>query len=330
MEMYIPSISVAANMIIKAYLQEDYSKIKDVVNYVLNSQTISGDADEYHNASVQLARIEDFDNAVIFLEHGLKRYPRSADILADLLLYGIKCRKLSEISPYYYAGLSKISKKFWTWRSFHFSIDFLMVYIQYADTEKQEKAVTQEILSLVSDYKKYYSNDERAYMVEYDYYELINEKEAAQNALKTAVNNLTVCPQCALKYADSLFELGKYAEVIPIVEKALNVREDQPSISVGYAYFILALSKEFVLRNSGLGLDKNNLKPVYDAYYSAIEFLEDNKHHLMKQIEKRVKVLERESGIQSGIQFNNAQKDISEVFQKILSAGNKSEDDIGH
>ena len=154
MTLYIPSISVATSMIVKEYIQEEYHKIKEVMDYIINTPTIAGDADEYHNASVKLTRIEDYDNAVILLEHGLLRYPRSTDIWADLLLYGLKCRKISEISPYYYKNLAKISKRFWTWRAFHFSIDFLMVYIQYADTEAQENAVISEIESLIDDYKK--------------------------------------------------------------------------------------------------------------------------------------------------------------------------------
>ena len=115
-------------------------------------------------------------------------------------------------------------------------------------------------------------------MVEHDFYKLINEKDKARNSLKTAVETLTVCPQCALNYADSLFEIGSYTEVIPIVEKAVNIREDQPSISVGYAYYILALSREYVLRNNNTILNQNNIKPVFDAYYSALEFLEDRFH----------------------------------------------------
>lgn len=309
MSLYIPSISIATDMIVKAYLQAEYSKIKEVMDYIVNTPTIAGSADEYHNASVKLTRIEDYDNAVILLEHGLERYPRSTDILADLLLYGLKCRKIPEISPYYYERLSKISKKFWSWRSFHFSINFLMIYIQYADTEKQEKAVVSEIETLIAQYKEFYPNDERSYMVEHDFYSLINEKEKAKNALKSAVDKLKVCPQCALNYADSLFEIGDYANVIPIAQKAVDIREDQPSINLGYAYYILALSKEFVLRSSNTTLNQNNVKPVFDAYYSAMEFLESDKQHLTKQIEKRVKILERESNIPSDISFsvgNNA------------------------
>lgn len=317
MILYIPSITVATNMIVSSYLQEDYTKIKEIMDYVVNSDNIAGDADEYHNVSVELAKIEDYDNAVTLLEHGLFRYPRSADILADLLLYGLKCRKVSDIRPYY-DRLSGINKKFWTWRSFHFSIGFLMVYIQYVDDDKQENAIIAEVVSLIDDYKKFYPSDERAYMVECEFYELINEKEKARNALKIAVETLQVCPQCALNYADNLFEIGDYVHVIPIVEKAVNIREDQPSISIGYAYYILALSKEFVLRDTNTLFNQDNVKPVFDAYYSAMEFLEDDKRHLIKQIEKRVRILERESNIQSNIDFSNKNDNISTVLKKVL------------
>lgn len=324
MALYIPSITVATNMIVSSYLQEDYTKIKEVMDYIINASNIAGDADEYHNASVKLARIEDYDNAVTLLEHGLARYPRSADILADLLLYGLKCRKVSDVRLYY-DRLTNVKRKFWTWRSFRFSIDFLMVYIQYVDDDKQEDAIITEVVSLIGDFKKYYPDDERAYMVEYEFYELINEKEKARNALKIAVETLQVCPQCALNYADSLFEIGDYAHVIPIAEKVVNIRENQPSISIGYAYYILALSKEFVLRDANTILNQDNVKPVFDAYYSAMEFLEDDKRHLIKQLEKRVRILERESNIQSNIDFSDKNENISTVLKRMLQT-NGSED----
>jgi len=323
MPLYIPSITIAANMITNAYLQKNYSQIIEVMDYVINTPTIAGNADAYHNASVQLTQIQDYANAVCLLEHGLNRYPRSADLLADLLLYGLECRKVSEISTYYFDKLAKINKKFWTWRAFHFSIDFLMVYIQYSDTNEQERTVTEEIIALIDAYKTYFPTDERAYMVEYTFYTLICENQKALDALKQATETLTVCSQCALNYADYYFEHGEYDKVIPIVEKAINVREDQPSINLGYAYYILALSKEYVLRHNSSVLNQDNVTPVFNAYYSALEFLDTDKQTLISQIKNRVKILERESGIESFISFDNTDSAIPEKLRKLLNFENK-------
>ncbi len=306
MAIYIPSIRIAAELLVDSYQTNDYTRIKEIMDYVVNTPTISGSADEYHNASVKLTRIDDYENAVIILEQGLKRFPRSTDILADLLLYGVKCRKISSISHFYYDNLAKIDKDFWTWRSFHFSIDFLMLYIQYAETREQRKAIDSEIVSLITNYKKYKPRDERAYMVEHDYYELIHCEDKAISALKNAVEKLTVCPQCALNYADYLFESGQYSAVIPIVEKAINIREDQPSINLGYAYYISALSREYVLRSDNTTFNYDNTKPVFDSYFSALEYLDNDQSHLAKQIEKRVRILERESGVESKIEFKSS------------------------
>ncbi len=301
MALYIPSINAATQRIVNAFKMEDYSIIKETMDYILKTENIAGSEDDYHNCSVNLVKIDDYDNAVLLLQHGLKRYPKSTDLLADLLLYGLKCRKVSDISPYYENGLAKVDKRFWSWRAFHFSIEFLMVYIQYAESQEQQNRITEEITALIEDYKKYKTNDERAYMVEYNFYKLMNQHDASVNSLKTALDTLKICPQCALNYADNLFEKGEYVDCIPILERTVKMAEDQPSINIGYAYYILALSKESVLRNSAKDFNADNVKPIYDAYYSALEYSGNNMLHLIEQSIKRVRVLERESGIKSEI-----------------------------
>ena len=301
MEMYIPSIENAVQRIISAYFNENYSEIREIMEYVLNSSTIAGSENDFHNAAVNLVRMGDYENATLLLVHGLSRYPRSTNILADLLEYGMECRRISEISTYYFDNLSKINKKYWTWRAFHFSIDFLMVYIQYTDNDDQENAVIKEITQLISDYKKFKPLDERAYMVEHDFYNLINQEDRAIKALKEAMDTLKICPQCALNYADMLFEKGEYKTAIPILERTVSIYEDQPSISLGYAYYILALSREYILKNENRSFTEENVKPIFDAYFSALEYLEENKLHLKKEIYKKVHILERETQISSCI-----------------------------
>lgn len=303
MALYIPSINIALNTIIRAYTTEDYSKIKETMDYVINSPTIAGDEDDYHNAAVGLVRFDDYHNAVLLLEHGLKRYEKSTDILADLLAYGSKCRKSEEIINYYFEGLSKIDKRFWSWRAFTFSIDILMTYIQYAKNKDQEYNIANEIKSLIADYKQYMPNDERAYMAEYNFYDLINEHASAEEALKTAMETLKICSQCVLKYADILFEQGKFREVIPLAERITRIVEAQPSVNMGYVYYMLALSKEAVLRENGSRLTTDNVRPIFDAYYCALENFDGGRNTLILEIHKKVIVLERISGVQSKIEM---------------------------
>lgn len=301
MALYIPSIDVAVKRIVVAYLSEDYSAIKETMDYIVNTDKIAGDEDNYHNAAVTLAQLNDYDNAITLLQHGLSRYPKSPDILADLLAYGMKCRPISAIRSFYFDNLAKINKRFWSWRAFHFSIDFLMVYIQYAENAEQEQTVTNEIEMLISEYKRHEPTDERAYMVEHDFYELLDKHDLAEAALKTALDKLIICPQCALNYADSLFGEGKYKEAIPYLERAISMAEAQPTINLGYAYYILALSKESVFRKDRSEFTSDTIKPLFDAYYSALEFLDTKMDNMKEQIYKKIHVLEYESGIDSKI-----------------------------
>ena len=178
-----------------------------------------------------------------------------------------------------------------------------MNYIQYAENKEQEDYIANEIKGLIADYKQYMPNDERAYMSEYEFYESISEHTLAEEALKTAIEELTICSQCALKYADILFEQGNFREVIPLAERITRIVEAQPSVNIGYVYYILALSKEAILRDSGNNLTANNVKPIFDAYYCALKNLDDNSNTLILEIYKRVIVLERISGVQSGIKL---------------------------
>ena len=89
---------------------------------------------------------------------------------------------------------------------------------------------------------------------------------------------------------------------MPVLERTVKMAEDQPSINIGYAYYILALSKEGVLRDKSKELTADNVKPIYDAYYSAIVSLDDEMEQMKDQCFRRVSILERQSGIASGIE----------------------------
>lgn len=301
---FIPSVERASNLLLEAVSKNESSTIKEIMDYVQNNETIGGTADSFHNAATNLAQAEAYSCAVAFLEVGHKRYSKDTDILADLILYGSKCKRIEDVYSYY-VELDNIRRRFWTWRAFAFSCDFLMEYVQYTTTDEQEKAIEAEILNLLNNYKTAFPNDERPYVAESEYYESKHDSERQVAALLEGMNKIVVCCQCALKYADYLFQKGEYEKVIPIAEKAVNIREDQPSISLGYTYYILAMSREVVVRKNNIQLTEEVVRPVYDAYKIAFNFLEKEggRGRLQLQIWTRVKALETDSGTDSRIEF---------------------------
>ncbi len=315
MNMYIPSVNAAANMIYRAYMEENFDRLREIQEYLDNSEVarrVAGSADEFHNASVTLARIGFYDYAFSLLVIAHLRYPRDADILADLLAYGLKCRELSELSSYE-EKLKQIDKGLWTWRAFNFLFDFLMEKLRYSDGENSKRLST-DIEQLIMDYKansEHFSDQsdrEKAYMVEYEYYIFKRDVKKAIGALKDATSVLkNKCAQCALKLADYHFERGEYSETVKYAEQAVNIKEDQASIRVGYAYYILAMSRENIVRTNGESMSEAKIKPVFNAYSAAVTFMrgEDGRDHLLTSIKNQVMNLEYDSGIQSRIDFGN-------------------------
>ncbi len=306
---YIPSIEKASDILVQAISSEDYGTVKEILDYVTNDSEIAGSAASFHNAATNLARIDSFNYATKLLEVGIKRYSKDTDLLADIIKYGSKCKSIKDVYVYY-KRLQMIRKRFWTWRAYVFSVDYLMEYIQYTETEDDEKVIQKEILSILDEYKRAFPADERAYVAESEYYESMHDREKQIAALREGMEKVIVCCQCALKYADYLFEMGKYEEAIPVAQKAVDIREDQPSISLGYAYYILAMSKEAVLRTNNSRVTDSLVFPVYKAYETAYSYMskEAGRNILKQQIKNRVTALEIESGIKSNIEFSKYDK----------------------
>lgn len=336
---YFSSIQKATEQIVYALQKNDISTVTFILDSIKNG--IAGSAVEFHNAAVDCARIDDFNIACTIVELGLLSFPRDTDLLADMIQYGSKCRPLDFIYSKYYQSLLQIPQKYWTWRAFTFSFDFLMLYLKYATTPKMEDKINAEIQNIILSFKSAFPYDERAYVAESEYCELQRDYVGQIRALENGINSTPLHGQCALKYADLMFAEGKYESAITLAEMAADVREEQPSISLGYVYYILAMSREAVFRknakenknykNSNRNSDDDKkpiaiqLKPIYDAYWIANNNMkeEGSRKLLQSQIRKRVSALERETGIQS--HFEDHDNDTNLIMQKLINAYSKNQ-----
>lgn len=112
-------VSKAVALYLKAYSEnnaEEMSDIEVALQAPKTAESLAGTADEFHNASVELVRYNLYDFAVRLLDLGIRKYPRSADICADLLKYGLECRRITDLKRYCdgddeYGGLKNIPKK---------------------------------------------------------------------------------------------------------------------------------------------------------------------------------------------------------------------------
>lgn len=332
--LYIPSILEAADMIRSCYAQKDYQQLNTIIAY-LNSQQvmehIAGTADQFHNASVRLTHDGFYDLAYGLLENaGIKRNPRNTDLLGDLLLYGARCRQRDDLRKWY-DQLVSIPKRFWTWRAYQFSFDYLMETLPYAETDDELLIREKEIESVFSTFKENFrylkdkSDREKAYMMEYEFYSSKGEDELALKALAAGVEALPgKCAQCAMKYADHQFAMGNYTDAAEYAKIAVEVKEDQASISLGYTYYILAMSLEQLARKDNAINIANRLQAIYSAYYAAYQYMESGRENLKKSIKMQVLSLEFDSKVPSNIDFNKldqeAKKALSGLLQMLASS----------
>lgn len=333
--MYIPSVNEAVKQIKNHYEAGEYEDLIEVKQYLesdKNAKYIAGDADRFHNATVELTRIGFYDYAYALAELGHKRYPQNTDLLGDLLCYGLQCRDLAQLEQWY-NKLITINRRFWGWRAYQFSFDYWKERLPYAKSDQQLEEWEDKIKSIYADFKNNFkflkdkSDCEKAYMMEYEFLLSKGEEETAIQSLVKATsdpNTRNKCPQCALTLADYYFGMGNYEEAYKYATIAINIKEDQPSINLGYTHYIRAMSKEAIERQSR-GY-KQHVQDIYNAYASAyVHLKDDGSVRLIDSVKKQVLILERETGVESGIDFSDSSSDFSSLM-RLLSQNREAEE----
>lgn len=336
MTIYIPSVDEAAKKIVQHYNNDEIDELNAIGDYLKNNdvaKSIAGNGDEFHNATVRLTRVGFYDYAYALAKVGHNRYPRNTDLLGDLICYGLHCKQLDELQQWY-VKLENINKRFWTWRAYQFSFDFWMERLPYAESDEELQNWETIIENLFDSFKQNFqylsdkSDCEKAYMMEFEYYTSKGDEKKALNALKEATKNVQTankCAQCALKLADRYFETGNYGESYTYADIAVNIKEDQASINLGYAYYILAMSLEWKeRRNRSI---KSNLQKVYSAYYAAYIHLDSDRRNLLDSVKKQVKQLEFEYTKPSGIEFDSLDQEKNGGIMNFLNALNAASED---
>lgn len=328
MSIYIPSVDEAAKRIVMYYNDGAIDELNAVGEYLENNdvaKSISGNGDEFHNATVRLTRAGFYDYAYALAKVGHNRYPRNTDLLGDLLCYGLHCKPLDELQQWY-TKLETINKRFWSWRAYQFAFDYWMERLPYAANDEELHGWEDMIEELFDSFKQNFqyladkSDCEKAYMMEFEYYSSKGDEKKALQALEEATKNEQTsnkCAQCALKLADRYFETGAYEQSYKYANIAVSIKEDQASISLGYAYYILAMSLEWrERRNRSIAA---NIKQVYSAYFSAYMHLDADRTNLLDSVKKQVKLLEFEYAQPSGILFDSLDKEKSGNIMDLLS-----------
>lgn len=223
--------------------EEALKDLNALVQRVIAQPVKSGDADDWHNFAVDIARKDLYDLACDLLACGLTVYPKNIDLLADYLQYGTACGRTEQCKAIY-KTLSKIPKIRWGWRGYSFSVSYLTYLWERSDSEKELEKLQKEMLDLAAAFRKNLPYDEESYRCEADIYKLLHRKKEEEAVLRLALSKLKIAPKCALRLSDLLFDRGDYEEALTLIQRGLlDTMQTQRSVNEGYLYYLMGLTK---------------------------------------------------------------------------------------
>ena len=259
----------------------------------------SGDADDYHNFAVDLARRDEYSLACKVLEAGLIRFPKNVDLLADFLQYGVSCNRLDECKKYY-KTLIKIPSRRWTWRGFAFLVDYLQFLLDRCDSDKEISAKEAEMLAVVKDFRVHFPYSEESFRTEANVYRILNMPDKEAEILRLALESVRVAPKCALRYADIMFERGMYEEALPAIQRCIrDATQTQTSVNEGYIYYLSALIKIATAQQSSLEfkISEEKVNDIYSDFNIALTKFRDTKNSYTEVIRTKTNTIVNKTGI---------------------------------
>lgn len=252
---------------------DDSEEIYSTLFEKISNNELSGDADDYHNIAVAYSRHQQPERASQICSLGLKKWPENIDLNADALTYMMDAGNLvkaEELANSLQKNCPDRSK--WNWRGFTFLLD----YYQTVYPEEQKE----QIISLISDFKMYLPQEERAYLCDAKRYESLGEYNKAIESLEDAISKLNA-PQCALKLTDLYFERAKYDDAIRTATLGIAfAAEPQPSIRTAYLLFLRALSKDALYLKCG-NMAQEDARRILEEYKLAKKYVSSSEARII-------------------------------------------------
>ena len=262
---------------------------------IIQNKMLSGTASDFHNLAVELSRKNLYELACRVLEIGLSPYANDVDLLADFLVYGIKCGKETECEKYFNL-LSQIPKRRWKWRAFDFSVDYLQQKAEsILDDAELDNAIT-FMLEITKAYRYYFPNSEGSYVVESQIHRFVNKFDEEERVLKEAVKKVKHAPRSNLRLADNAFERGEY-ELSRSYIKAVKLTGigKQSNVNLCYVYYLDTMCLIMILQSKQV--TPSEINELYSLFAEA-EMLMNSEDSLefLKVIEQQIHLFEKRTG----------------------------------
>lgn len=295
-----------ANTIAQTYLEnissddlyEAEAALKDLgllIQRVIRQAVKDGDADDWHNFAVDVARKDLYDLACDLLECGLSIYPKNIDLLADYLQYGTSCGRIEKCKSFFKI-LSKIPKIRWGWRGYSFSVNYLIYLWERSDSEKELEKLQEEMLNLAASFRKNLPSDEESYRCEADIYKLLHKKKEEEEVLRLALSDLKIAPKCALRLSDLLFDRGDYEEALTLIQRGLrDAMQTQRSVNEGYLYYLMGLTKMALAQQVETPISEETACDIYSDF--DISLRQEHRAAYVNTMKAKTVILVSKSGV---------------------------------
>lgn len=258
----------------------------------------SGDADDFHNLAVAFALYDEYAFACRVLESGLKLFPKNVDLLADYLQYGTDCNKFEKCKEIY-KTLVAIPHRRWTWRGFTFVVDYLQFLLDRSNSDLEIDEIKGKMLYFVGVFREHFPYSEESYRTEADVYRSLNLPDKETETLKNALEMIQVAPKCALRYADILFERGKYQEASNAIQRAIiDSTRTQSSVNEGYLFYLSALCKIAIVQqpSTELSLNEEVANEIYSDFNIALSKFQNIRNSFTEVIRTKTNTIINKSG----------------------------------
>lgn len=264
---------------------------------VLQKKTLTGTSGDFHNLAVELSRKNLYELACRVLEIGLsiKQYSMDVDLLADYLVYGIKCGKESQCEKYFEL-LSQIPKRRWKWRAFDFSVDYLQQKAErILDDDELDKAV-ESMLEIAKSYRHYFPESEGSYVVEAQIHRFVNDFDKEEQVLKESVMNIKRAPQSNLRLADNAFARGEYELSRTYLQGAkISGFGRQSRINMCYVFYLDVMCLISILQSKEI--DAAEINELYGLFAEAEMLMtSENASDFLAIIEQQIHLFEKRTG----------------------------------
>lgn len=239
--------------------------IKEVVQRV-TSQTLSGDATDYHNLSAELARGSMYQEANLILTKGLSFFPTDTDLLSDYISYATKGGMLDD-AKIALDRLNKINRRLWTWRCYIFISDY---HRATGNLEAALEMCDACITAIPTSQTGYHDKAEVVKMITPGMDGIKQSIAILRSALDTNIN----CPQCSNMLGKTYMELGEYENALSAFDRAiLDLAEGQPGVNESFVFYNRAscYDRMFVRTINSNAPDVELLVNAHNDYVTALQ-----------------------------------------------------------